>query len=257
MPTLSKPCKHSNTLNMKRLLFLTVTLLWCSHIVAGVHITPADSAQAKVQIGKMGFKNNKDVKSTTTPKAKTATADNKVVTEKNNDKTDVVAIEAKAATETKAPIVTKSATEAKADTESGEKSLEQMTVKENRSSADELKEAAKRDIKNSPKKPEEPTVSFPYYPGGNIAIREFVRKNQQYPPECKRERLRGRVEVMIAIAPDGTPHSPTISKSSGNVHMDAEALRIAELMPKWNPAPESDDPQGIDYVIFVNFRPGR
>ena len=132
-----------------------------------------------------------------------------------------------------------------------------MTVKENRSSADELKEAAKRDIKNSPKKPEEPTASFPYYPGGNIAIREFVRKNQQYPPECKRERLRGRVEVMIAIAPDGTPHSPTISKSSGNVHMDAEALRIAELMPKWNPAPESDDPQGIDYVIFVNFRPGR
>ena len=84
-----------------------------------------------------------------------------------------------------------------------------------------------------------------------------MRQNQQYPPECKRERLRGRVEVMIAIAPDGTPHSATISKSSGNIHMDAEALRIAELMPKWQPAPESEDPQAIDYIIFVNFRPGR
>ena len=126
-------------------------------------------------------------------------------------------------------------------------------------SIDEIKATAKSEsnIKTLAVKEIIPAVSYPYYPGGNIAVREFVRKNQQYPPECKPERLRGRVEVMIAIAPDGTPHSATISKSSGNVHMDAEALRIAELMPKWQPAPESEDPQGIDYVIFVNFRPGR
>jgi protein TonB len=129
---------------------------------------------------------------------------------------------------------------------------------EGRSTAEEMKNMAKRESgSTAAKKSVTPAVSYPYYPGGNIAIREWVRKNQQYPPECKRERLRGRVEVMIAIAPDGTPHSATISKSSGNVHMDAEALRIADLMPKWTPAVESDDPQGIDYVIFVNFRPGR
>ena len=116
---------------------------------------------------------------------------------------------------------------------------------------------AKKENTNAVKKDAIPAVSYPFYPGGNIAIREFVRQNQQYPPECKRERLRGRVEVMIAIAPDGTPHSATISKSSGNIHMDAEALRIAELMPKWQPAPESEDPQAIDYIIFVNFRLGR
>lgn len=127
----------------------------------------------------------------------------------------------------------------------------------NKSSAEEMKNMAKRESKKPAKEPEKPTVSFPYYPGGNIAVREFVRKNKVYPQECRRERLTGRVEVMISIAPDGTPHSATISKSSGNVHMDAEALRIAELMPKWQPAPESDDPQSIDYVIYVNFRPGR
>lgn len=127
----------------------------------------------------------------------------------------------------------------------------------NKSSAEEMKNMAKRDSKKPAKEPEKPTVSYPYYPGGNIAVREFVRKNRVYPRECKRERLIGRVEVLISIAPDGTPHSATISKSSGNVHMDAEALRIAELMPKWQPAPESDDPQGIEYVMYVNFRPGR
>ena len=127
----------------------------------------------------------------------------------------------------------------------------------NKSSAEEMKELAKRESKKPAKEPVKPTVSYPYYPGGNIAVREFVRKNKVYPQECRRERLTGRVEVLISIAPDGTPHSATISKSSGNVHMDSEALRIAELMPQWQPAPESDDPQSIDYVIYVNFRPGR
>ena len=125
------------------------------------------------------------------------------------------------------------------------------------SSAQEMKNMAKRENKKTTKPPTIPSVSYPSFPGGNFAIREFVKKNQQYPQECKAERLRGRVEVLISIAPDGTPHSAVISKSSGNVHMDAEALRIAELMPKWNPAPESEDPQGTECVIFVNFRPGR
>ena len=135
--------------------------------------------------------------------------------------------------------------------------IEKPKFVENKSTAEEMKSMAKRESNNAKKSPTKPAVSYPSYPGGNYAIREFVRKHQQYPEECKRERLRGRVEVIIAIAPDGTPHSAAISKSSGNVYMDAEALRIADLMPKWTPAGESDDPQGTECVIFVNFRPGR
>lgn len=134
---------------------------------------------------------------------------------------------------------------------------ERPKKEENGSSAREMKEMAKREGKKAAKSPAIPEVSYPSFPGGNFAIREFIRKNQQYPQECKAERLRGRVEVLISIAPDGTPHSAVISQSSGNVHMDAEAMRIAELMPKWTPAPESKDPQGTECVIFVNFRPGR
>ena len=222
---------------MRGLLIVAGALLWCGQVAAGVYTAPADSVRAKKEIKKMEFSNVAGKESKAIRETKPTTSGNGAVAEKKSSDT--------------AGIVTE------ADTQAVESTPEQTAAEEKKSQADELKEMAKRDIKSSAKKPVEPTVSFPYYPGGNIAIREFVRKNQQYPPECKRERLRGRVEVMIAIAPDGTPHSPTISKSSGNVHMDAEALRIAELMPKWQPAAESDDPQGIDYVIFVNFRPGR
>ena len=139
----------------------------------------------------------------------------------------------------------------------GAPEIEDPKQTESKNSAEEMKNMAKREGNKPVIKNIKPKVSYPTYPGGNLAIREFVRKNQQYPKECKRERLRGRVEVIIAIAPDGTPHSATISKSSDNVYMDAEALRIAELMPRWTPAEESEDPQGTECVIFVNFRPGR
>ena len=200
---------------------------------------PMDSTKTKMEIKKMEIKKNDDasleleVKKTEPKKMEQA------------DKNNIKSLDSKAEfiLEDSKPL-----------------RVEKKAANESKStSIDEIKATAKSEskVKAMPVKEIIPAVSYPYYPGGNIAIREFVRKNQQYPPECKRERLRGRVEVMIAIAPDGTPHSATISKSSGNVHMDAEALRIAELMPKWNAAPESEDPQGIDYVIFVNFRPGR
>ena len=214
---------------MKRLLLFAGISLMCGHITAAeaYATTPSDSTRTKMEIKKMDFKATGNVnlgkKERETPPA----ADKALKVEKSDIKSNLSPIE------------------------------ERLPESEKRSSAEEIKDMARREGNRPVKKATRPAVSYPSYPGGNVAIREFVRKNQQYPQECKRERLTGRVEVLIAIAPDGTPHSATISKSSGNVHMDAEALRVAELMPKWTPAAESDDPQSIDYVIFVNFRPGR
>ena len=213
---------------MKNIFLLACAVLWCGGAAAGVKTVtlPSDSTHTRMGINKMELKTADKPAGMEKTEPKKA---EKPRVEKNEIKPDVTPIVESA------PFAT-----------------------EGRSTAEEMKNMAKRESgSTAAKKSVTPAVSYPYYPGGNIAIREWVRKNQQYPPECKRERLRGRVEVMIAIAPDGTPHSATISKSSGNVHMDAEALRIAEMMPKWQPAPESDDPQGIDYIIFVNFRPGR
>ena len=209
---------------MKKLPIVAGALLWCITATAGIFpaTVPQDSTRMRMEIKRADL--NKAGSLDVSPlKVQDKRADVKL------DKTEI-----KVAT-----------------------TVEKPMVAVGKNSAEEMKNMAKRESKKSAGQSETPTVSYPYYPGGNIAIREFVRQTRRYPEECKRERLTGRVEVLIAIAPDGTPHSATISKSSGNVHMDAEALRVAELMPKWQPAVESDDPQGIDYVIYVNFRPGR
>ena len=233
MPTLSRHWKSSKKLAMKTLPLVAGALLWCTSATAGhvtLQTTPLDSLHTRKEPKKV------ELKKADTPAATPL---------KMKDIKEVKPIDKELRTDD-------------GDTAIGLTPTAKHPLNaESKSSAEEMKELAKRESKKPAKEPVQPTVSYPYYPGGNIAVREFVRKHKRYPQECKRERLTGRVEVLISIAPDGTPHSATISKSSGNVHMDAEALRIAELMPKWQPAAESDDPQGIDYVIYVNFRPGR
>ena len=213
---------------MKRLTILAGILLWCGHTYATTTTAvPSDSIRTKMEIKKMNFKKSDKPKDERPAMKKSEKLEDEPKVDKGEIRDNITPISDKPA------------------------------VSGNRSSAEEIKDMARRDNRKPAKKPSRLAVSYPHYPGGNVAIREFVRNNQVYPPECKRERLRGRVEVVIAIAPDGTPHSATISKSSGNVYMDAEAMRVAELMPKWNAAAESDDPQGTECVIFVNFRPGR
>lgn len=101
------------------------------------------------------------------------------------------------------------------------------------------------------------TEDMPTYPGGEKALREFIRSNRQYPEECKARRLTGKVTVSITIAPDGVPGKMEITSSSGNEAMDAEAMRVAELMPAWTPAKDPENGKERIYNMTFTFRPGR
>ena len=101
------------------------------------------------------------------------------------------------------------------------------------------------------------TEDMPTYPGGEKALREFIRSNRQYPEECKARRLTGKVTVSITIAPDGVPGNMEITSSSGNEAMDAEAMRVAKLMPAWTPAKDQENGKERIYNMTFTFRPGR
>ena len=108
------------------------------------------------------------------------------------------------------------------------------------------------------KKATEPTViSKPSFPGGEKAIRDFVRRTMKYPKECEAERVEGRVTVTMTIATDGTPYDIKILRSSGNKFLDAEALRIAKLMPKWTPVKDEKNAEETKYMLPIVFRPAR
>ena len=109
----------------------------------------------------------------------------------------------------------------------------------------------------APVKQEAKLNGKPTFPGGEMAVRDFVRRNIKYPKECEAERLIGRATITMTIKPDGTPTDIKLLRSSGNKFMDAEALRIANLMPKWQPAEDKENATSIQYTFPVQFRPGR
>ena len=95
------------------------------------------------------------------------------------------------------------------------------------------------------------------FPGGERAVRNFIRKNKRYPEECKATRAHGKVTIEMTVAPDGTVSNIAVAESSGNKHMDAEAMRVAGLMPEWNAAKDIQNGKDRLYRMSMTFRPGR
>ena len=112
-------------------------------------------------------------------------------------------------------------------------------------------------VNAAPLKEKEIAASIATYPGGQKALREFVRANTRYPAECKEQRLAGKAVVEVTILADGSQTGAKIHQSSGNAHMDAEALRVVSLMPQWEPARGVINAKEHVTHITVNFRPGR
>jgi TonB family protein len=91
------------------------------------------------------------------------------------------------------------------------------------------------------------------FPGGPIELMNFITKNFQYPEECKKEAIQGRVVVKFIIIESGKIICPYIQKS---IHpaLDKEALRIVKLMPDWEPASNNEVPCKTCFTLPITFK---
>ena len=93
----------------------------------------------------------------------------------------------------------------------------------------------------------------PSCPGGQQALLDFLRQNVNYPEQAKKDSIEGRVVVGFVIDTDGSITDPKIVRS---VHplLDAEALWVVKLMPKWEPGYQNGIPVRVKYNIPVTFK---
>lgn len=89
------------------------------------------------------------------------------------------------------------------------------------------------------------------YLGGEEALFKFLRDNIKYPEEASKNNIGGCVVVQFIVEADGSVSNIEIVS---NVHpaLDAEALRVVSLMPKWNSF--DDGPRGICYRLPLYFK---
>lgn len=93
----------------------------------------------------------------------------------------------------------------------------------------------------------------PSFPGGESAMYEFIKSNLQYPEEAKKNNEHGRVVVTFCIEKDGTITNAYIIRGR-TPSLDAEALRIVSIMPKWEPGKMNGEPKRVSYNLPITFK---
>ncbi len=97
------------------------------------------------------------------------------------------------------------------------------------------------------------TETAPNFPGGKDKLRAFINKNISFPATAYKDGvLNMDAVVQITIAKDGVVKDARIVKSSGKT-LDAEALRMARMLPKFHPGLNGGVPAESSYTLVFQY----
>ena len=94
---------------------------------------------------------------------------------------------------------------------------------------------------------------MPSFPGGVMALMEFLQKNVKYPVEAQKKGVEGRVLVSFVVEKDGSLTEIKTVKSVDPL-LDEEAVRVVSAMPKWEPGKQKGKPVRVKYNVPISFK---
>ena len=94
---------------------------------------------------------------------------------------------------------------------------------------------------------------MPEYFGGTTAMFEFIQKNLKYPESAKEKGLEGRVFIGFVVEKDGSLSSFQVLRGVCD-EIDAEAVRVLKMMPKWKPGMNNGEPVRVQYTMPFKFQ---
>lgn len=92
----------------------------------------------------------------------------------------------------------------------------------------------------------------PHFPGGEPARIEFLKANIKYPVSAIEGNISGPVYISFVVSKDGSIHDIQVVRGPGAA-LNREALRVAHLMPDWEPGFLNGKLVSVKYVMRVNF----
>ena len=93
---------------------------------------------------------------------------------------------------------------------------------------------------------------MPEFPGGEIALKNFISENLHYPDSALKYEKQGIVRVQFIIEEDGSICDAIVKRPLG-YGLDEEAIRVVNLMPKWKPTLNGSKPLKIKYTLPIKF----
>ena len=73
---------------------------------------------------------------------------------------------------------------------------------------------------------------LPQYPGGMSKFVKWLTETLVYPEQAMKRKIQGKVVISFIVEKDGTLSNLKVARGAHKL-LDAEAMRVAKLMPKW------------------------
>jgi len=93
---------------------------------------------------------------------------------------------------------------------------------------------------------------MPRYPGGEMELLKFIAENTKYPEAAKFDNAQGRVIVRFVVNTEGNIEDAIILKGI-NPYLDAEALKVVNMLSGFEPASQGGKPVSVYYMVPITF----
>lgn len=97
-----------------------------------------------------------------------------------------------------------------------------------------------------------PVEQMPTFPGGDIELMKFLKKNLNYPKMSKELGITGTVFVEFIVDESGEMTDIKIAKGVSS-DIDKEAIRVVKMMPKWIPGSQRNQPVQVGMRLPIRF----
>ena len=94
---------------------------------------------------------------------------------------------------------------------------------------------------------------MPEFPGGEIALRQYIGNSVKYPADAVKDGTQGKVYITFVVSKDGTIANAKIARSV-SPSLDAEALRVVNSLPVWKPGKQRGQAVNVSYTVPINFK---
>ena len=94
---------------------------------------------------------------------------------------------------------------------------------------------------------------MPQYPGGDRELLKFIAQSIKYPTDAHEAGVQGRVICSFVVDKKGNIVEPKIIRGI-DPSLDAEALRVIGMMPRWTPGRQDGKAVRVLYTVPITFR---
>ncbi|MEC9209766.1 MAG: energy transducer TonB [Bacteroidota bacterium] len=94
--------------------------------------------------------------------------------------------------------------------------------------------------------------NMPEFPGGDLGLMNYIKKNVKYPPIAKEYNITGKVYVSFIVDKSGSVTNVKIVRGVDK-NLDAEAVRVVKSLPKYKAGTQRGRAVRVMFTIPINF----